>query len=175
MLPLDDPRWATYRSAYGAPYDASKTLLQLLNNEPSKAAWQELWGELHHQGGVGEASFASVPWILEIVRRSPLLDWSPLALVCTIELARPKNSFDLPSELKEGYFNSLQSIPAILAEKPCHVWDNLFTQVAAAVLALSRGQRAFAEIYLEFSFSEAKKWLADYFEVEESQLDLQGL
>lgn len=101
-------------------------------------------------------------------------DWNPLALICTIELARPKNP-DIPDEIREGYFQAFLSIPYALAEKPCHIWDDLFTQVAAASLALSRGHRAFAEIYLEFSFSEAKKWLAEYWDVEESQLGLQGL
>lgn len=174
MLPLNDPRWASYQGGYRTTYDASKVLRGLLEGEPSKAAWQELWEELHHQGDVGAASYASVPWLIEIVRCSPLADWNPLALICTIELARPKNP-DIPDELREGYFKALLSIPNVLAEKPCHVWDDLFTQVAAASLALSRGHRAFAEIYLEFSFAEAKKWLAGYFDVEESQLGLQGL
>ncbi len=174
MLPLNDPRWTSYRGGYRDIYDASKVLRCLLEGEPTKGAYQELWEELHHQGDLGEASYASVPWLIEITRRSPLPDWNPLALVCTIELARPKNQ-EIPEELQDGYFKSLLSIPSVLAEKPCHVWDDLFTQVASASLALSRGHRAFAEIYLEFSLTEAKKWLAEYFDIEESQLGLQGL
>lgn len=146
----------------------------MLEGEPSKEAYQELWEELHHQGDVGEASYASVPWLIEITRCASLPDWNPLALVCTIELARPRNP-DIPEELKEGYFKSILSIPSVLAEKPCHVWDDRFTQVAAAALALSRGHRAFAEIYLEFGLIEAKQWLAEYFDVEESEIELQSL
>lgn len=157
-----------------AIYDASKVLRGLTDGASGKTAYQELWEQLHHQGDLGEASYASVPWLIEITRRSPLPDWNPLALVCTIELARPSNQ-EVPPELQEGYFKSLGSIPSVLADKPCAVWDDLFTQVASAALALSRGHRAFAEIYLEFEFGEAKKWLAGHFDVEESRLGLQNL
>jgi hypothetical protein len=174
MLPLDDPRWATYQGGYRLDYDASRVLLGLIQGKPPEAAWQELWEELHHQGDVGEASYASVPWLLEIARRSPEPDWNPLALICTIELARPRNP-DVPEELRQAYFDAILAIPSALAEKPCNVWDDLFTQVAVASLALSRGHRAFAEIYLEFGFTEAKKWLAAYLDIEENQLGLQGL
>jgi len=174
MLPLNDPRWATYHGGYRTAYDASVVLLGLIEDEPKSASWQELWEELYHQGDVDQASYASVPWFVEITRRSAMPDWNPLALVCAIELARPQNP-EIRDELQDGYFKALFSIPEVLAEKPSHVWDDLFTQVAAASLALSRGHRAFAEIYIEFNFGEAKKWLAEYLEVDESQLGLQGL
>lgn len=174
MLPLDDPRWAKYRGGYRVIYDATAVLRRLYDGETSKVLWQELWDELHHQGDVGEASYAAVPWLIEITRRSSLSDWNPLGLVCTIELARPKNP-DIPEEIRNGYFKAIDEIPSALAEKPCHVWDDVFTQVAAASLALSRGQHAFAEIYLEFTFREAKRWFAEYFDIQESQLGLPGL
>ena len=96
MLPLDDPRWASYHGGYRTAYDASKVLRTLLEDGSSERSWQELWEELYHQGDVGEASYASVPWLLEIVRRSAVPEWRPLALVCTIELARPVNSDQNP-------------------------------------------------------------------------------
>ena len=167
MLPLDDPRWAAYRGGYRLIYDASKVLSDLIHAQPTDAAWQELWAELHHQGDVGEASYASVPWLLEIGRRSQEPDWNPFALICTIELARPGNP-DVPGELRDGYFDAIRAIPSVLAEKPSAAWSDSFTQAAAASLALSRGHRAFAEIYLEFSFTEARKWLAEYYDVEEN-------
>lgn len=172
-LPLNDPRWASYQGGYRTTYDASAPLIALLEEPQGEAPWQQLWDELHHQGDVGSASYAAVPWLIEILRRSPLADWNPLALICTIELARPNNP-EITDELREGYFSALLSLPHALAEKPCHVWDDNFTQVAAAALALSRGQRAFAEIYLEFSLAEGKKWLAEYFDIEESQLEFQN-
>lgn len=41
-----------------------------------------------------------------------------------------------------------------------------FEQFEHSSLAFSRGHRAFAEVYLEFDFQEAEKWLSDYFEGE---------
>lgn len=176
MLPLNDIRWASYQGGYRLIYDASKILSRLIQGEATDTLWQELWEDLYHQGDVGEASYAAVPWLLEITRRSPQPDWNPLVLICTIELARPspKNP-EVPQELREGYFNAIQGIPLALAEKPCLAWDDLFTQAAVAALALSRGHRAFAEIYLEFGFQEAEKWLSEYLEIEVDELGLQKL
>jgi hypothetical protein len=38
MLPLNDPRWASYQGGYRTTYDASKVLRGLLEGEPSRAA-----------------------------------------------------------------------------------------------------------------------------------------
>jgi len=60
MLSFDDPRWRQLRGGYGSPYDPRKALLSLERGTDVLAAWSELWEELHHQGDVGEASYAAV-------------------------------------------------------------------------------------------------------------------
>jgi len=52
------------------------------------AAWDELWQQLHHQGGIGEVAYAAVPELVRVHRQRAAAEWNTYALVATIELAR---------------------------------------------------------------------------------------
>jgi hypothetical protein len=56
-------------------------LQKIERREDAAAAWQELWEELHHQGDVGDASYAAVPELVRIHRSESAVDWNPYALV----------------------------------------------------------------------------------------------
>jgi hypothetical protein len=100
MLTLSDPKWRLLAGGYKVPYDASVALSRL---ERGDDVWDELWQELHHQGDVGEASYAAVPQLVRIVatlRR----DWNFYSLVSTIEIERHRKSNPpLPAWLAESY------------------------------------------------------------------------
>ncbi len=85
MLRLDDPRWSTLRGGYRAPYDASLPLAAL---ERGEDGWNDLWDGLHHQGDVGEASYAAVPHLVRIASGWPTRDWNVYSLVSLIEVER---------------------------------------------------------------------------------------
>lgn len=113
MLPLDDPRWADYDGGRREPYDASGTLRRLLAGGAGPTLWEELWDELHHQGDVDTAAYASVPWLLEFARRGSTLDWNVFGLVGCIELERPaRRNPSVPPELRSAYFQAIENIPA---------------------------------------------------------------
>ena len=101
MLPLDDPRWKTLQGGYRIPYDASVALRRL---EQGEDVWDELWEDLHHQGDIGEASYAAVPHIVRIVGAWPQRDWNPYSIASTIEIERHrKKNPPLPDWLKVSY------------------------------------------------------------------------
>jgi hypothetical protein len=163
MLPFDDPRWRSYTGGYRDPYDASAPLRQLLEQGASPSLWSELWQELFHQGDIGPASLAAVPWLLEYIRRSPELDWNAFGLIAVIELERPHhcNNWPMPSELADSYLAAVAQVPEVAA---CHAqkqWSPILTQHIAACIALSRGQRLLARAYLDMDGEGAVKWLAD--------------
>jgi len=54
MLSFDDSRWKTLAGRYRVRFDPRPQLLKLAANDDAKAAWHELWEELHHQGDVGK-------------------------------------------------------------------------------------------------------------------------
>jgi hypothetical protein len=89
MLPLNDPRWSTLAGGYKTPYDPSDALRRL---EGGEDVWEELWQELHHQGDVGEASYAEVPHLVRIAKLLPRRNWNFYGLISTIEVERHRRT-----------------------------------------------------------------------------------
>jgi hypothetical protein len=104
MIKLDDHKWRTFKGGYRIPYDASTALQRIEEGTSIEAAWDELWNELHHQGDVGEASYAAVPHIVRIQKSKSDADWNAYALISTIEVERHrKGNPPLPDWLAEEY------------------------------------------------------------------------
>jgi hypothetical protein len=164
MLPLDDPRWQSYKGGYRVPYDASPVVRRLLSDGPDKELWEEFWNELHHQGDVHQASYAVVPWLVQFVRRSPQIDWNALGLIATIDLERDQHrNPKVAKELAAGYFTAIKSLPAVLGTHPDEKWNELVVQAAVACIALARGQRWFARAYSELDRETAGRWFSEEF------------
>lgn len=108
MLPLDDPRWNELAGGYRMPYDPSDTLRRLASGDD---VWDELWEELHHQGDVGEASYATVPHLVCIAKNLPRRDWNFYGLVSTIEIERHRKSNPpMPRWLIKAYQEAMQGV-----------------------------------------------------------------
>jgi hypothetical protein len=164
MLPFDDPRWQSYLGAYRLPFDASPLVRRLLFEGASEELWDELWGELHHQGNVDQASYASVPWLVEFVRRSPKLDWNALSLIATIEWEREQHGNPtVAEELSASYHTAIRSLPEILGTHPDQEWSELAVSPAVACIALARGQRWFVKAYLELDRDTSGRWFSEEF------------
>lgn len=149
MLPLDDPRWKFYTGGYQNFYDASDALRRLLKEGAGSGALQELGEELCHQGDLGTASYASLPWLVEYVRRCPELDSQVLGLILTIEFGRPFNRHELPLEIRTGYERAIRDLPEVVLSKRCSSWTDSQMHLAAAVLAMAEGNPWFARTYYE--------------------------
>ena len=63
---LTDPKWEGLEGGYRIPYDPRPVLSKLASGLEVDHAWDELWNELHHQGDVGEASFAAVTALVDL-------------------------------------------------------------------------------------------------------------
>jgi hypothetical protein len=88
MFSIDDEYWKHLVGGYKIPFDPRPSLRKLENQQDTATAWEELWEELHHQGAVGEASYAAVPELVRIHRSGGAPDWNLYAMVAIIELAR---------------------------------------------------------------------------------------
>jgi hypothetical protein len=86
MLSLDDNRWNDFTGGYRIKCDPRPLLAELERAQNKETAWHGLWEELHHQGDVGEASYASVPHLVRIDRTSGIVDWNTYAIVAIIAL-----------------------------------------------------------------------------------------
>jgi hypothetical protein len=152
---LDDPRWPQLRGGYRVPTDVRPLLRQLESGEDPAGAWTALWDELHHQGDVGEASYAAVPHLVRIHRQRGVVDWNTYAMVATVELLRGRGSNpEVPSWLKEQYSRSLVELAQIgLRELPEAEGEDAIRCILA-VIALWKGARTYSRLLSDFSEEE---------------------
>jgi hypothetical protein len=137
MIPLDDPQWAQLKGAYRIPYDPSSALRKL---ERGEDAWAELWENLHHQGDVGDASYATVPHLVAIMKRSLRRDGNFYALVSTIEIERHRSGNpELYRALEESYFAAWTEILDLALADLKSVADTALVQIILGAIALAKG------------------------------------
>src|SRR5579862_2256300 len=111
MLSLDDPRWTKMKGGYRIPFDPRPAFSRLEAGQNVQPVWAELWQELHHQGDVGEASYAAVPHLVRIHRERAEVDGNTYGIVSTIELARDsRKNPPIPEWLLEGYERALRDL-----------------------------------------------------------------
>lgn len=104
MLSFDDPRWGELRGGYRMPFDPRPALAQLAAGGDVEDAWHELWENLHHQGDVGEASYAAVPHLVRIHQQRGEVDWNTYAIVAITDLARTQpNNPPVPKWLESWW------------------------------------------------------------------------
>lgn len=135
----DDNRWLELSGGYGMPYDPRGAIRKLTHDE-ADTAWEELWQELHHQGDIGEVSYAAVPKIVDAHAARGVPDWNTYALAATIEEARKNPA--LPSWLVSDYeaaWHRLQEMA--LAELPTATTGELIDSIFAA-LAFGKNRAA---------------------------------
>jgi hypothetical protein len=155
MLDLDDQRWAILKGGYRVPFDARPLLRSLESGVGLEETWQNLWNELHHQGDVGEASFAAVPHLVRIHQNRGVVDWNTYAMVATIELARGKGGNpDAPAWLRGPYDEAIHQLARLgLAELPLADGADV-ARCILGVLALEKGARTYARVLIEFTEDE---------------------
>lgn len=141
----DDERWSRLKGGYGEPYDPRPAIRRL--TEGDHLAWAELWQELHHQGDVGEASYAAIPALVE-ANVGGGLDWNIYALAATIEEAQhnEKNPV-LPEWLRVDYARAWAKLETMaLAHFPAaesvELIDSLIATLALAKKRLTLARMA---------------------------------
>jgi hypothetical protein len=155
MLSLEDPRWTQLAGGYRVTFDPRPLLERLETERSLDPVWSELWTELHHQGDVGEASYAAVPHIVRIYRNRGAIDWNAYAIVAIIELARGsgKNP-QLPDWLKDGYFDALKSLATAGDSDLPRTNDPDTCCAILSILAIEKGLRKHAGLLVNYSESE---------------------
>jgi len=155
MLAEDDNRWSTLTSGYRLPFDPRALVKKLENESDTQAVWKELWNELHHQGDVGDASYAAVPLLVEAHRKRGEADWNAYAIVSIIELARtePQNP-PIPPWLSDDYFRAIQELCGMGLNEIASAKDIDSLRAILSVIALAKGLRTHAAFLVGYSEEE---------------------
>jgi hypothetical protein len=152
MLPLGDPRWSELHGGYKQPYDPSVALNRLASGEDT---WDELWENLHHQGDVGESSYATVPHLVRIASDSDSRDWQVYALLSTIEIERHRKSNPpIPDWLAAGYSAAWNRLLQLAIEDIQHVDDGLSVRSILGAIALAKNQLKLGALLSDVDDSE---------------------
>lgn len=163
MLALDDPRWESLNGGYRVPYDPRPALLRLAGSDDVEGAWKELWNELHHQGDVGEASYAAVPHLVRLHEERVVHDWNTFAVAACIEIVRNRGKNpQIPDWLRTSYDAAWASLPRLALADLANCDDPIFVRCTLAVIALSKGLPAAAEMILDFDEDELREVRAAY-------------
>jgi len=154
-MEFDDPRWQTLAGGYRRRYDPTPVLRRLQLEPTSAEAWTELWNELHHQGDVGEASYAAVPALVRIRKNDGPPGWDLYALAATIEVARhrPGNPA-LPEWLNADYSEAWTDLLALALADLAATQDPLLVRSALAVIALAKGETKLGALLSSLDASE---------------------
>jgi hypothetical protein len=160
MLPLDDAKWSELMGCYKAPYDPSDALRRLENGED---VWDELWQELHHQGDVGEASYAAVPHLVRIAKSLPCRDWNFYGLVSTIEIERHRKSNPpIPTWLAPAYADAIRRFLELAIRDLPHVDNRDTVRSILGAIALGKGELKLGALISRSDDSEINDILNQY-------------
>jgi hypothetical protein len=130
-------------------------LSKLEANTDTRAAWHQLWEGLHHQGDVGEASYAAVPHLVRIYRQRGVFDWNTYGIVGTIELERgQRKNPDLPKWLEDDYFQAFRDLAEVGAAEILRAKNPEDIRAVLGILALAAGARPHARFLLDYSDEE---------------------
>ena len=164
LLPLDSPEWQQYRGGYNrAVANVAPFLNKLQTFELSEADWSILWDELHHQGDVGEASYAVVPYLVEYAKSAPRIAWHAFGFPAVVELERTEHGNpEVPAEVRESYFASIQELPKIALSRGEEAWGEHCFEPVMTCLALSLGRRVHARAYMDLTESEIPEFFKYY-------------
>lgn len=165
LLPLDDPRWNGYRGGYNrVVYNLAPFLTKLRSLKMAEEDWNILWDDLHHQGDLGEASYAVVPYLAEYAKSAPQIAWHAFGFPAVVELERTENDNPVvPEEIRESYHSAIKELPQIALNRGVEVWDDYCFEPVMACLALSLEHRKHARAYLELTDSEIPEFFKYYY------------
>jgi hypothetical protein len=155
MISLEDVRWSNMTGGYKTPFDPRPLLNKLGTDSDTTEVWQELWNELHHQGDVGDASFAAVPFLVKGYRERGAIDWNTYAIVAIIELARKDGTNpDVPQWIADDYFQAIRKLAEIGTTEILHAETAEDVRAILSVIAIERGLRFHGRFLVNYSEAE---------------------
>ena len=155
MISLEDARWSNMTGGYKMPLDPRPLLRRLETEHDTARVWQELWEELHHQGDVGDASFAAVPFLVRIYQVRGVIDWNTYAIVAIIELARTEGKNpDVPEWIAEDYFQAIRKLAEIGTKEVMRAESADDVSAILSVVAIEKGLRTHGRFLVIYSEAE---------------------
>jgi hypothetical protein len=164
MISLKSDIWKTLFGGYKIVYDASAPLKKFeASDKIDESIWDELWNELHHQGDVGEASYAVIPHLIRIYSEKHWIDSNLPSFVAVVEYCRLKgNNPDVPNWLEHDYYCALQDIAQYCLANRERNKGKDFTRSVLLLMSILMNEIEFYELIDIVSIGDEKKVLELY-------------
>ena len=155
MISLEDARWSHMSGGYRTLFDPRSLLRRLETERDTTQVWSELWEELHHQGDVGEASFAAIPFLVKNYRERGVLDRNTYAIVAIIELARKQGKNpDVQRWIADDYFQAIGNLAQIGTREVLQANTAEDVRAIMSVIAIEKGLRMHGKFLVNYSEDE---------------------
>lgn len=142
-------------AGYRIPLDPRPLLKRLGTDSDTTNVWHELWDELHHQGDVGDASFAAVPFLVRSYQERGVIDWNTYAIVAIIELARNEGQNpDVPGWIADDYFQAIRELAETGATEVLQAEAAEDVRAILSVIAIEKGLRIHGRLLVNYSEDE---------------------
>ncbi|MDX8531590.1 hypothetical protein RFM41_09475 [Mesorhizobium sp. VK25A] len=163
-MDLKDERWSDLRGGYKVVYDPRPALRALALRYDDKSLWDQLWEELHHQGDVGDASYAAIPEIVRISAEHVPANWATYGLAAVIEEARRTNERNppIPDWVEPHYRSAWQTLFHLALRDLANTTDEATVIFALAIVAFHHGQVSLARMTM-CTDDEREEMLTQYF------------
>jgi len=164
MMDFNDERWSDLRGGYKVVYDPRPTLRALALCYGDQSLWDDLWNELHHQGDVGEASYAAVPEIVRISAEQVPANGAAYGLAAVIEEARLTEIRNppIPGWIEPHYSAAWRTLFQMALRDLAIATDETTVTGALAVIAFHRGRLSLARMVM-CTDDEREEMLKGYF------------
>jgi hypothetical protein len=163
MLNYNDPKWKELKGGYKTLYNPCAALHKLERGEKVDEAWEELWNELHHQGDIGEASYASVPHLVRIHKEKRALNLNLYSLISLIEVERHrKTNPPLPEWLESSYKQAWGNVLELGLDDLKKTKDELTIRAILGAIAISKGLSKLGAFITTFDDSELEEYLEEH-------------
>lgn len=165
-LSLDDPRWETFEGGYKhTRFNCVSLIRHLQQHGTDNTFWDIVWEDLYHQGDVGEATYAFMPYLATHVEESQNVDYMVYVFASAVALSRESSrNPSIPDYLLPGYEWAITTLLIAPLQKPNLKWTTDLVQYHAALLAASQQQFLLGTAYQELDTDHARQFLADFFE-----------
>jgi hypothetical protein len=165
MLSYDDPKWKELKGGYKTLYNPTVALQKLERAEKIEDAWEELSNKLHHQGDVGEASYAAVPHLVRIQKEKRSFDWNFYALISIIEVERRRTTNPpLPEWLRRSYEDAWSTVLDLGLDDLKWKKDKLNIRAILGAIALAKGLNELGAFITTIDESELVEYLDEHLE-----------
>src|SRR5436190_1921802 len=160
MIDFDDKRWESLEGGYKIVYDPRPALRELESGSPVQPIWNEFWEDLHHQGDIGDASYASVPFLIRHISRTKKPDWNSYGLVAVVEIERHrKGNPPLPDWIADAYFQAWEELLPYASRDLIVAHDPITVRTILGVMALAKGQLKLGAFIVDSDTSEIDEFL----------------